>query len=146
MQYVKQKIGRNTTVYHTIHFDVVHDKLFASLILLNEYYKNLDIDYIENNDWRYYYIVRRHFLRKRRKINGGFWVCHYCKTPIYNLQPRNFKREPNKKLNVTVDHVVPVSKGGDMLDTKNMVECCYKCNVEKGVESYDNFMSLKIIE
>lgn len=31
----------------------------------------------------------------------------------------------------TVDHVVPVSKGGDAYDTDNMVAACVSCNMSK---------------
>lgn len=140
---VEIKIGRNTTVHHNILSQDVSIKSYASLLLLNEYYQNLDVEYTEGNDWRYYYIVRRHFLRKQKRINGGFWICHYCKKPIYNLQPRNIKKEPHRKLNITVDHIIPVSKGGSLLDTKNMVECCYTCNNDKGITSYNEYMELK---
>ncbi len=49
------------------------------------------------------------------KISVG--ICHYCK----------------KKFNaneLTMDHVVPISRGG-LSNKKNIVPCCKKCNSEK---------------
>lgn len=51
----------------------------------------------------------------KRKCDKG--VCHYCNRPT-----------PPKEL--TMDHIVPVSRGG--MSTKgNLVPCCQECNNRK---------------
>ena len=50
------------------------------------------------------------------------------------------KRLTNK--NVTVDHIVPISKGGNNTQV-NMIVCCKKCNNERGDMSYKNYMKSK---
>lgn len=52
-------------------------------------------------------------------------VCHYCAAAV---KPSSF----------TVDHIVPVSKGGTD-DLSNLVACCRPCNSKKGVKDYDAF-------
>lgn len=43
--------------------------------------------------------------------------CHYCETPL-------------RPADVTMDHIVPISRGGR--STKgNLVPACHSCNVEK---------------
>ncbi|MFW6226171.1 MAG: HNH endonuclease, partial [bacterium] len=128
MVIVKEKISTNIRINHIIFNDnPLNPKSLFSYILLKNYYKDNDIEY---DNWKYYFIVRRHFLRKKKKENGGFWVCHYCGDVITKIQERNVRKL--QKDCITVDHVVPVSNPNcDKLDTSNMVECCYNCNNEK---------------
>jgi 5-methylcytosine-specific restriction endonuclease McrA len=134
---VTEKISKNKRIVHHIFEEEPNQKSYASYVLLKEYYKQYDIDFSEDKDWRYYFIIRRHFLRKMKKQNGGFWICHYCGKKITTIQKRNSKDFDEKS--ITVDHKFAISKGGDELDTNNMVECCYECNIEKGVDTYDSF-------
>lgn len=114
-------------------------KTMSSYILLKEYYRDLDVSFNYDNDWRYYFIVRRHFLRKKKKENGGLWFCHYCGKTMTKIQKR--KNRKQQKDCVTVDHKVPVSDPKcDKLDTTNMVECCTTCNNKKGTKDYHAFM------
>lgn len=50
-------------------------------------------------------------------------TCHYC------------QGEAN-----TVDHIVPIKKGGDPVDMLNMVACCQSCNSRKGSRSQGVFL------
>ena len=63
----------------------------------------------------------------RREYLSRFDVleCFYCgKT--------NLKVETdNEKELATVDHVVPLSKGGDKYDPENLVVACFSCNNNK---------------
>jgi hypothetical protein len=75
---IEEKIYKNQKIRHIIYeCDTINPKSYSSLLLLNDYYKNLDIEFGEF-DWRYYFIARRTFLRRKRKEHGGHWVCHYC--------------------------------------------------------------------
>jgi 5-methylcytosine-specific restriction endonuclease McrA len=40
-----------------------------------------------------------------------------------------------------VDHVVPISKMGDVMDMDNMVAACKRCNVAKGDRSQGVFLA-----
>ncbi|MDD9950173.1 MAG: HNH endonuclease [Zetaproteobacteria bacterium] len=62
---------------------------------------------------------------KARELRKSRWwqnkiaacVCHYCATPL-------------SKTEVTMDHLVPISRGGR--STKgNVVPCCKPCNNQK---------------
>ena len=58
--------------------------------------------------------------------NEGKLCCKYCSIKlITGIHP-----PPDNGL--TVDHVVPTSKGGKLYDDKNLVICCHKCNSLKG--------------
>lgn len=63
------------------------------------------------------HIPRRKKLYTKKRLTGEE-VCAYC----------------GKKLtrqNATLDHVIPLSRGGDD-SPRNLVWCCLKCNREKG--------------
>ena len=140
---VKEKISTNRRINHIIFNDEPDNpKTLSSYLLLVSYYQDRDITFQEDNDWRYYFIVRRHFLRKRRKKNGGVWFCHYCGKTIKKMQKRNTKWQ--QPWCITVDHVVPKSDPDcDPLDTSNMVESCNKCNNKKGTTPYNIFVKSK---
>jgi len=140
---VKEKISSRRSMNHIIFNDEPDNpKTLSSYMLLVNYYQDRDITFQEENDWRYYFIVRRHFLRKKRKENGGHWKCHYCGKVITKMQKRNTKWQ--QPWCITVDHIVPQSDPDcDPLDTSNMVESCHKCNNEKGTTPYDIFVGKK---
>lgn len=138
MTIVVEKISHKHNMGHLIFGEPVA-KTYASAILLREWYRNQDIDYIRERDWRYYFIVRRHFLRKKKREHGGVWICHYCQKEMTMLQKRG--KRYSKPQAVTVDHKQALGRGGSKLDTENMVECCSKCNQKKGNKSYEVFMA-----
>lgn len=68
---------------------------------------------------------RRRF--KHMLLCGRPWVeCHYCGTHL------TFET-------ITLDHVVPLSKGGAM-GIRNIVAACLKCNQRRGNVSYRWFV------
>ena len=68
----------------------------------------------------------------------GFLSCEYCGSRL----TCNFKQKagtPHPRNLATIDHVVPVSKGGGRLDEANVIVCCYACNVDKGNLDHEAF-------
>ena len=64
--------------------------------------------------------------------HGG--KCFYCKRQCS-------KRDPRKSTHATVDHLVPVAKGG-MTKDDNLVLACNACNAAKGALTYVEFRAL----
>jgi len=62
-----------------------------------------------DNDWK---IIRQKIL-----VRDGM-VCNYCQKIM-------------SKAEATVDHIVPLSRGGARLDPNNLVACCLSCNSRK---------------
>jgi len=140
---IEEKISKNQKMNHIIFEEVpVNPRAYSSLLLLNDYYKNLDID-VDGFDWRYYFIARRTYLRRKRKEHGGYWVCHYCGKKIYKIQVRNKQYQNNRNDLITVDHKIPKEECEDITDSNNFVECCYKCNIKKDNMPYDEFIKIK---
>lgn len=63
--------------------------------------------------------------------------CHYCgrevlsSDEIPNFSVLAYTKGMYPKNLATVDHVIPLSKGGAN-DLENMVVCCRECNTKKG--------------
>lgn len=55
--------------------------------------------------------------------------CYYCEAPIVYVKQNKGQKQPDNLR--TIDHRIPVSRGGKN-ELQNYVECCNKCNSEKG--------------
>ena len=113
--------------------------IFKFLVSFNKNYKNVKI-------YRYYkyhgkvvvFGLRYYGRNVKRRANGYAkdWVrnnrnstCIYCNTDL------TIK-------NATVDHILPISKGG--INTKvNFIVCCENCNSERGDEDFYYFLKKK---
>ncbi len=71
----------------------------------------------------------RNYLRTILK-NRGHLACTYCGKMHLKIEDKNMIVPHNTK--ATIDHVVPLSKGGRMFDVFNIVVSCSKCNSRKG--------------
>lgn len=76
---------------------------------------------------------REKFLRDYKQIHGSF-VCKFCGRPDL----RDAKKQCDD-YQVTLDHIIPRSKGGEMYETTNLAICCYLCNKLKDAFSVENF-------
>lgn len=94
------------------------------------------------------------FLKDKLKERGELY-CEYCpKGPlvIYDINPKDvsvenimdpnyrFNQKFNPKDGATCDHRIPLSKGGDKFDYKNLAVCCYQCNQRKKNVDYDTWL------
>ncbi len=66
---------------------------------------------------------------------GG--CCFYCRKPIVIHAE---ERHPSK---ATLDHKMPLSKGGQPFGN-NVVAACYLCNLQKAMLDADTFMSVRL--
>lgn len=120
-----------TKHYHTIDSENPDVKSYASLLLLQNDLLQQDVDFLielEKKE-KYHYLKRiefsQTFLRKKFAECGEL-RCSYCnKTGL--IIEENGTRIPDR-IKATVDHIVPVSKGGGILDENNVVVACSKCN------------------
>ncbi len=80
------------------------------------------------DDWINIQKDKKHIKREREKAKKlrktSWWknkliegICHFCKQ----------KFEPDK---LTMDHLIPVSRGGET-NKRNVVPCCKDCNNKK---------------
>lgn len=85
------------------------------------------------NDNRPTYLIwldfRKKFLEDKKKKYGSL-VCVYCGQKDLEMDTEG--HPPSKQ--ATIDHVFPLSKGGEKYDEKNLVVSCRVCNEKKGDE------------
>ena len=67
-------------------------------------------------------------------------TCTYCQKPnlvieLEGMQVRNF-------IMATIDHIVPLSKGGPYFDYNNINVCCGQCNSKKGSMDLEDFLKI----
>ncbi len=91
------------------------------------------------------------YCRKRRALKAGVLVdfkpsviedhrhiqegkCYYCKEDIFVNVPSNHPRKE------TLEHKTPLSRGGSH-SRKNTVLSCSRCNLEKGAQTEEEFVS-----
>lgn len=116
-----------------------HIKSYASLVLLTDYYFVRDVEYQLQQGEQWDRIrFSREFLKSELKKHGVL-TCHYCSKSNLIIEDENM-RVPNN-IKATIDHVIPISKGGAVLDVKNVVVACHKCNCKKGNMSLDEFLA-----
>ena len=74
---------------------------------------------------------RKHFNIKYKNrilkiLDGEIIACAYCGCIVEKSD--NCKRQNNT---MTVDHIIPISKGGKPNDIDNVLISCHWCNVKK---------------
>ena len=79
------------------------------------------------DEWNYYFWAsfRCKYLGRQRKEHGML-NCSYCDKKDLKIETKAIE------LLATIDHVLPVSKGGAMFDESNLKVACYECNQKKG--------------
>lgn len=80
---------------------------------INDWQSELEAKAIRKEKQKAREIRKSQWWKNRRAIN----ICHYCETPT-----------PARQL--TMDHVVPLARGGRSVKS-NLVPCCKSCNKQK---------------
>lgn len=112
---------------HFIFPDEPYIKSFAALVLIRNQYMLLDPEANPNKSWKIY-MKRKKQVYKKHFAKYGKYICSYCKRDDLIVGASIRQSHPQK---ATIDHIIPVSRGGSFIDTNNMVVCCSKCNNDK---------------
>lgn len=113
---------------HLIYVDDPNIKSYSSYVLLKDYFHNLDVD-VEKLDRFKRIKYSRNYLNTVLKTKKVL-KCTYCGKMHLKIEEENMRVSHHIK--ATIDHVVPLSKGGDIFDTFNIVVSCSTCNAKKG--------------
>jgi len=63
-------------------------------------------------------------------LNRDRWICYICNAKL---------DASGTDARGTIDHLVPVSRGGARYSSKNVRACCRTCNVSKGCLTFDEY-------
>lgn len=77
-----------------------------------------------------YGVLREPYCRKDL-LERDCWTCQLCQVPLLKTWKYNKKTWVPSPQNATLDHIVPMSKGGADAPW-NIQACCLKCNGRKG--------------
>ena len=136
----KSNLG-STTLKHSIYFDPNDAKSYAASILLHEALKVLDVDYLDNIEYRNKKIqFSRDYLTEIQNRLGSI-SCTYCGKKNLVIELDGMKVKNNIK--ATIDHIHPISKGGPVFDLSNICTCCGTCNNKKRDMLPEEFKLLK---
>lgn len=103
----------------------------GSLINLKIFYQQIDDTYKQNElHFKVWLRFRNKWLKKQKKLNKGILTCFFCSASNLNSN-FNSPYAISSKQKATIDHLVPVSKGGKKFDEKNLVVACSCCNGKK---------------
>ena len=106
---------------HKIYVEDPDIASLASLVLLSNFYKSAEL-----KQWLEF---RDELLNERTYPESGL-VCVYCgEEHLLKDPPEGCRRYPHNL--ATVDHFIPVSKGGERYNKGNCVIACYSCNQKK---------------
>ena len=99
--------------------DKPHIKSCAAAILLCKKYRKLELfTYLK---------FRKEFMDT---FSDDELICNYCgKENLIREIPDGETKQPSNL--ATIDHVIPISKGGQRDDPNNCVISCYSCNQKK---------------
>ena len=138
---VERKSNSGSTKFvDKVYFDINDAKSYASYVLLKNYYTERDKTNIKSYSYRMRKIAfSRNFL-KNVLNDEGCLTCTYCKQPDLIIE-ENGMNIPNSK-KATIDHVVPISKGGGVFDVNNITVACDKCNSKKSDMSLEDFLKI----
>jgi len=114
---------------HNVLVQNPHPQSMAALVLLARKFA----PFPNYKKWLKY---RKHLLRKIFRSTKEL-RCHYC-----NLGPLKMHiRKQRDPLHATLDHVKPVSKGGERYNSANIVVACWSCNMRKKDLSVEEFLN-----
>lgn len=102
--------------------------------LLNEELESIDARSNKAKDLRSseeFKKLRFQLFDENKAQNNGFIICSYCK--------RVCNREHMHPNQATIDHVIPLSEGGDPMSRDNLVVACRKCNRGKRSHNAEDF-------
>lgn len=114
---------------HNVLVQNPHPQSMAALILLCRKFT----PFPNYKKWLKY---RKHLLRKTYRDTGEL-KCHYCGKGDLKMHTRS-PRAPN---HATLDHVKPVSKGGERYSSANIVVACWPCNMRKRDMDVEEFLN-----
>lgn len=98
--------------------ELPHCSSRASLILLCKHLARQELQ-----EWLTF---RENFLEKNKPLK-----CYYCGKSGLVTDIDDMSSARKRSMLATIDHIVPISKGGEKYDTNNCVVACYPCNAKK---------------
>lgn len=111
-------------------------KSYASLILLQNELRQSDVE--NNKDWKIRVLFSRNYLHRVLEREKDL-ICTYCGKNHLKIEEENMFVP--QRIKATIDHVLPVSLGGEIYNEKNLVVACGICNSKKSNMLLKDFLN-----
>ena len=82
----------------------------------------------------------RKYLFKLLKDKGNL-ICHYCNRQYLKIEMDSVLHPISEYEKASIDHIIPVSKGGDIFNSENMIVSCALCNSIRGNMDYGDYIN-----
>jgi len=134
----KSSSSGSTKWTNSIYFEIKSPKTYASYLLLTDSLRMQDEDFLNKYAEKMKRIqFSRDFLTKKKEECDRL-TCVYCNATDLIIELEGMKVKSN--VIATIDHVVPISKGGAIYDVKNLVVACGDCNHKKSNKDLETFL------
>ena len=138
---VRKSSSGSTKEVDLIFPEINNPKSLASAILLRKQLFEQDIEFMSKMD-----LINKRINFSREYLEGvlnerGTIKCTYCSKQDLIIEYDGMKVNNNVK--ATIDHIVPISKGGGVFDIENVTPCCGTCNTKKGNKTLEEFLKFK---
>jgi 5-methylcytosine-specific restriction endonuclease McrA len=114
--------------FHGIVSQLPSIKSPAALYLLNQFYLTRDVDYLADTHNKRIQFSRDYLSDQLAKC--GTLTCKYCGKKDLVIEFDSHRPIP-KTIKATIDHIIPISKGGEIYDVNNIAIACARCNARK---------------
>ena len=133
--------GSGSTKYiDKIFFEITEPNTYASYVLLKKHYFDNDESNLKSFAGKMRKIsFSRNFLKRKLKKDGKL-ICSYCKKPNLRIEFEEHRNKVPRNILATIDHIIPISKGGGVFDEANVCVCCATCNSKKGNMGVEEFL------
>ncbi len=141
VKFVRKSRSGSTKQVQIIYFDDnTSVNARSSYVLLRNHLLLQDEDYISRIEIKKEKIqFSRDYLNQYKLVHGDI-VCSYCNNRHLVIEEEGMR--VNQNIIATIDHIIPLSKGGDFKDPKNIRVSCGKCNSKKGSLPLNTFLEL----
>ncbi len=100
------------------------------ILLINDLSKLDDVLFRKYHPYKYLR-WREEFLNKKKE-EDGLLFCKKCfKGPLIIYRKDGTLAGNKDKMIATIDHIIPISRGGSLFEESNIDILCYKCNQKK---------------
>lgn len=134
MELIKTPFSQRHMVHNRIYVTPTNAKCRAAYVLLYDKLRALDDSENWATELKKWLLFRKEFLQKILD-EYGVLKCAYCgREDLVEGHHEFHKKHLNMKISnlATVDHIHPLSLGGEKYDKDNCTVACRHCNSKKG--------------
>ena len=120
--------------WHQLHAEQAHPQSAFFLYALCKHYARMDVD----SPFFWWDFRTKYISREKIRRQSCYQYCQYCGRKM------KFSNKKTTKLHATIDHVMPISQGGERFSEGNLRLVCRRCNQEKANKTLLQYLTYLI--